>query len=124
MDEALRGLEVAQTVAGRAGVLSTVFSTRTLGLTGALDGAGQREYLSGLLIGHEVAMLRAALEEQNHQPGQIILIGDATLCARYMKALEVYEISHAEVTAQATERGLWMLAVQAGLIAAAPPRAS
>ncbi|MGS0758530.1 2-dehydro-3-deoxygalactonokinase, partial [Roseateles sp. GG27B] len=47
----LRGLEVAQTVEGRAGVLSTIFSTRTLGLTGVLNGAGQREYLSGLLIG-------------------------------------------------------------------------
>lgn len=116
----LRGLEVAQTVAGRAGVLSTIFSARTLGLTGALDGAGQREYLSGLLIGHEVAVLRAALEEQAHQPGKIILIGDETLCARYLKALEVYEISHAEVTPQATARGLWLLAVQAGLIAAAP----
>ncbi|PUA16432.1 2-dehydro-3-deoxygalactonokinase [Glaciimonas sp. PCH181] len=116
----LRGLEVAQTVAGRAGVLSTIFSSRTLGLTGALDGAGQREYLSGLLIGHEIAVLRASLEEQAHPPRQIILIGDTALCARYMKALEVYEISHAEVASQATERGLWMLAVQAELIAATP----
>lgn len=112
----LRGLEVAQTVAGRAGVLSTIFSTRTLGLTGALDGSGQREYLSGLLIGHEIAVLRASLEELAHQPQQIILIGDATLCARYKTALDIYEIKGATVTAQATERGLWMLAKQAGLV--------
>ncbi|MGS0741276.1 2-dehydro-3-deoxygalactonokinase [Glaciimonas sp. GG7] len=114
----LRGLEVAQTVEGRAGVLSTIFSTRTLGLTGVLNGAGQREYLSGLLIGHEIAVLRASLEEQAHPPRQIILVGEATLCARYMQALDVYEIAHAEVVTQATERGLWMLAMQAGLMTA------
>ena len=112
----LRGLDVAQTVAGRAGVLSTIFSSRTLGLTGALDGAGQREYLSGLLIGHEIAVLRASLEELAHPPQQIILVGDAALCARYKTALEAYEISGAAATAQATERGLWMLAVHAGLV--------
>ncbi|QRX83921.1 2-dehydro-3-deoxygalactonokinase [Glaciimonas sp. PAMC28666] len=113
----LRGLDVAQTVAGRAGVLSTIFSSRTLGLTGVLNGAGQREYLSGLLIGHEIAVLRGSLEELPHPPQQIILVGDAALCARYKTALEVYDIgSGATATVQATERGLWMLAAQAGLV--------
>ncbi|KAF3999632.1 2-dehydro-3-deoxygalactonokinase [Glaciimonas immobilis] len=114
----LRGLDVAQTVAGRAGVLSTIFSTRTLGLTGVLDGTGQREYLSGLLIGHEIAVLRASLEQLIQRPQQIILIGDNALCARYKQALEVYEINDAAVMSQATERGLWMLAEHAGLVSA------
>jgi len=120
----LRGLDVAQTVAGRAGVLSTIFSTRTLGLTGTLDGVGQREYLSGLLIGHEIAVLRTSLEEQTHQPGQVILIGDKTLCARYLKALDVYDIGQAEVATETTERGLWVLALHAGLIGASSTHAA
>ena len=111
-----RGVLVPQTPAGRAGVLSTIFSTRTLGLTGVLDGAGQREYLSGLLIGHEVAALQALLAEQRHQPARVILIGNAALCVRYTRALRAYGLDQIEVAGQATERGLWQLAMAAGLL--------
>ena len=111
-----RGVLVAQTPAGRAGVLSTIFSTRTLGLTGELDGAGQREYLSGLLIGHEIAALQALLAEQRHQPVRVVLVGDAALCVRYTRALRAYGLDQIEVAGQATERGLWQLAITAGLL--------
>ncbi|MGK5079476.1 2-dehydro-3-deoxygalactonokinase [Janthinobacterium sp. HLX7-2] len=111
-----RGVLVAQTPAGHAGVLSTIFSTRTLGLTGVLDGAGQREYLSGLLIGHEIAALKALQLGQGQQFPRVILIGDAALCERYMRALRAYGIEQIEVAAQATERGLWQLALAAGLL--------
>jgi 2-dehydro-3-deoxygalactonokinase len=111
-----RGVRVAQTPAGRAGILSTIFSTRTLGLTGVLDGAEQREYLSGLLIGHEIAALQALLAEQAHQPSRVILVGDAALCRRYTRALRAYGLDQLEVAAQATERGLWQLAKAAGLL--------
>jgi len=111
-----RGVLVAQTPAGRAGVLSTIFSTRTLGLTGVLDGVDQREYLSGLLIGHEVAALQALLAEQEHQPAHVMLVGDAALCARYTRALKAYGIDQVEVAGHATERGLWHLAMAAGLL--------
>ncbi|SFI04580.1 2-keto-3-deoxygalactonate kinase [Collimonas sp. OK307] len=111
-----RGALVAQTPAGRAGVLSTIFSTRTLGLTGVLDAAGQREYLSGLLIGHEVAALQILLTKQRHQFPRVILIGDAALCERYVRVLKAYGIDQVEVAEQATERGLWQLALAAGLL--------
>ena len=111
-----RGVLVAQTPAGRAGVLSTIFSTRTLGLTGVLDGADQREYLSGLLIGHEVAALQALLAQQGLQPVRVILVGDAALCVRYTRALRAYGLEQIEVAVHATERGLWKLAMVAGLL--------
>jgi 2-dehydro-3-deoxygalactonokinase len=111
-----RGVLVAQTPAGRAGILSTIFSARTLGLTGVLDGADQREYLSGLLIGHEVAALQALLAEQRHQPARVILVGDAALCVRYTRALRAYGLDQIEVAEHATERGLWQLAMAAGLL--------
>lgn len=111
-----RGLQVAQTPAGQAGVLSTIFSTRTLGLTGVLDGSGQREYLSGLLIGHEIAALRSMLQSQQRLPAQVMLVGEAGLCARYVQALRCYGFDQIEVAQQATERGLWQLALSAGLL--------
>ncbi len=111
-----RGVRVAQSPAGSAGVLSTIFSTRTLGLTGELDGADQREYLSGLLIGHEIAALQTLLAQQAQQPERVLLVGDAALCVRYTRALRAYGLDQIEVAAQATERGLWQLAMAAGLL--------
>lgn len=111
-----RGLQVAQTPAGQAGVLSTIFSTRTLGLTGVLDGSGQREYLSGLLIGHEIAALHGMLLAQQRLPAQVMLVGEAGLCERYAQALRNYGFGKIEVVQQATERGLWQLALSAGLL--------
>ncbi|MEN0108323.1 MAG: 2-dehydro-3-deoxygalactonokinase, partial [Pseudomonas sp.] len=52
-----RGVQVALSKEGEIGPLSTVFSARTLGLTGMLNGAEQPDYLSGLLIGHELVAL-------------------------------------------------------------------
>ena len=75
-----RGLKVAGAPEGRAGVLSTIFSTR--GLTGELAPASQADYLSGLLIGHEIAALAALLRAQGQAP-RIVLCGEPALCERY-----------------------------------------
>jgi 2-dehydro-3-deoxygalactonokinase len=109
----MRGARVAQTAEGQAGVLSNIFSSRTLGLTGELEAKAQPDYLSGLLIGHEIAALKAmtALPRQ-----RIVLIGDAGLCRRYRLALELYGLGQVELAEQATETGLWMLARHAGLV--------
>ncbi len=44
-------------------MLATIFSSRTLGLTGQLSREQQPDYLSGLLIGHELAGLEAVLAQ-------------------------------------------------------------
>ncbi|KAF1038150.1 MAG: putative 2-dehydro-3-deoxygalactonokinase DgoK1 [Herbaspirillum frisingense] len=109
-----RGARVAQSTEGQAGVLSNIFSSRTLGLTGELEAAAQPDYLSGLLIGHEIAALKTmtAIHRQ-----RIVLIGDPGLCRRYRLALELYGMGPVSEAAQATEAGLWMLAQHAGLVA-------
>src|SRR5262249_49070945 len=61
-----RGVAVARSGEARAGILSTMFSTRTLGLVGALAPEAQADYLSGLLIGHEIA----ALAELGERPAR------------------------------------------------------
>ncbi|WP_447922018.1 2-dehydro-3-deoxygalactonokinase [Achromobacter aegrifaciens] len=111
-----RGLKVAGAPAGRAGVLSTIFSTRALGLTGELAPESQADYLSGLLIGHEIAALADMLQQQGELP-HIVLCGDPALCQRYILAMQHYGLGTPEQAQNATERGLWHLAVCAGLVA-------
>ncbi|MGY2262852.1 2-dehydro-3-deoxygalactonokinase [Pseudomonas sp. SDO55104_S430] len=115
-----RGVQVAMSADGDIGVLSTLFSARTLGLTGELNGAQQTDYLSGLLIGHELSALANAQRQRRnsvHLPS-IVLIGNSQLCARYSRALDACGFARVILAEQATERGLWQLAVAAGLIAA------
>lgn len=117
-DAFARGARVALGAAGINGVLSTIFSARTLGLTGVLSSTAQADYLSGLLIGHEIAALRAARSAAQLDPRpRIILIGDGKLCERYREALALYGYTDVAIAAQATEQGLWNIAVQAGLLA-------
>ena len=105
-----RGMQVALSNDGQRGVLSTLFSARTLGLTAELAPDQQPDYLSGLLIGHELAGLPAPAK---HKP--IVLVGTAALCARYQRALALCGFAHVSLAQAATERGLWQLAVAAGL---------
>ncbi|KAF1048347.1 2-dehydro-3-deoxygalactonokinase [Xylophilus sp.] len=112
-----RGLDVAGSQAGRLGVLSTIFSCRTLGLTGELGARAQADYLSGLLVGHEVAALAASLAGGGRTPN-IVLCGETALCDRYALALERNGLGRPARVHGATERGLWQLAVASGLAAA------
>jgi 2-dehydro-3-deoxygalactonokinase len=120
----LHGVNIARDK-GQAGMLATVFSSRTLGLTGQLSREQQPDYLSGLLIGHELAGLEAVLtQQQNSLAGQHLrLIGNEALCERYRVALVQFGCTHAELVKHATERGLWRVATQAGLVKPTPQAA-
>lgn len=113
----LHGVNIAREK-GQAGVLATIFSARTLGLTGQLSREQQPDYLSGLLIGHELAGLDAVLvQQQSALAGQSLrLIGNEALCERYRLALAQFGCVQAELVKHATERGLWRVASQAGLV--------
>jgi len=107
-----RGVAIARSPDGRAGVLSTMFSTRTLGLVGALAAEAQADYLSGLLIGHELA----ALEQLGDRLDAVVLAGSDELCQRYRRALAGFGHAPAAIAIDATERGLWCVARAAGLV--------
>jgi 2-dehydro-3-deoxygalactonokinase len=113
----LRGVTTAKH-AHRAGLLATIFSTRTLGLTGALLPEQQADYLSGLLIGHELSGLAELLESRGAAlAGEAPrLIGSAALCERYRLALTEFGCLRASVVEAAAEHGLWRIALQAGLV--------
>lgn len=102
------GLENACSASGAQGMLGTIFSSRTLGLTQVLAPEEQRDYLSGLLLGHEVTGLRAALEGPWRQ-ARIALVGRDALCARYHQALQRLGLDALILSEDAGIHGLWSL---------------
>ena len=109
-----RGLKVAGAPEGRAGVLSTIFSTRAgpdrrtgAGLAGRLP-VGPADRPRDRRPGRHAA--RAG-------PGaRIVLCGEPALCERYTLAMTHYGLGAPEQAQNATERGLWHLALAAGLV--------
>lgn len=114
-----RGLEVARGSDADLGLLSHIFSTRTLGLTKALPATAQADYLSGVLIGHEVSSLARVQQRPGvTRPARLLLCGEPDLCRRYAMALQAYGFAAPTVAAQATATGLWRIALAAGLLIA------
>lgn len=104
---AFRDGVLAAREAGRASGL--YFSARARVLAGDLAPGAALDYLSGLLIGEEIA---AAL-----RPGdRPVLIGDPALCARYRTALGHFGAAVAAEIPEAAVTGLWQVAVAAGLV--------
>lgn len=113
-----RGLKVAES-AGHLGVLSNVFSVRAFALTGQLTAEEQADYLSGLLIGHEinaVSALCADTDSPARESLPIVLVGQPSLSVRYQRALELNHYGNVNIVADATPRGLWQIAAQARLV--------
>ena len=99
-----RGL--AQGRAKGGALLHDLFSVRTLGLFGAIPSRGLRSYLSGMLIGSEIA---ASLRSAETAPRAII--GAPALAARYQRALALAGHEAPILDAEtATVRGLLAIA--------------
>ncbi|WP_250527421.1 2-dehydro-3-deoxygalactonokinase [Caballeronia sp. GAWG2-1] len=120
----LRGVDTAVRL-GDAGMLATIFSARTLGLTGELQAEEQSDYLSGLLIAHELLGLsnHLAAEQSTLKEWTLGLIGDAALCRKYELALTHVGCPDVRVLQGMTECGLFCIAHDAGLVAS-PVRAN
>ncbi|MDQ1191923.1 2-dehydro-3-deoxygalactonokinase [Brevundimonas vesicularis] len=86
-------------------VTAALFSVRVEGLAGRLSAASSADYLSGLLIGAEVA----AQADANHRP--VVLIGAEALSRRYAAALAQGGFRDVQIAdgAAATARGLWRI---------------
>jgi 2-dehydro-3-deoxygalactonokinase len=116
------GVETALRQSTQGGVLSTIFTVRSLGLIGTLSAREQPAYLSGLLIGEEVAAVLRIHDGQvdattSIRTGPLLLVGDRELCGRYKRAFQL--MGHEEITIieNASSRGLWEIAIQSGLVA-------
>ena len=107
------GLSVARD--GRPGDLShQIFGTRTLGLTGRLPAASLADYLSGLLIGHELVSGLAGAGDLAQVP--LVMIGAPSLCRRYAHSLQFMGRAADAVLDNTAPAGLWNLALAAGRV--------
>jgi len=86
------------------GLLHHLFGTRALGLVGELAAEETDDYLSGLLIGHEV---RSAIEDG--AGGAVHLAGSDTLCRLYALAFAEYGVAHRLHDPDVAARGLALL---------------
>lgn len=91
-----------------------VFAARTAGLMEQVPTHQLADYLSGILIGLEVA---GGMNELSNASAQTLtLIGDDGLCERYGLALKIAGLNWERSEADATTRGQWLIAKQAGLL--------
>ena len=82
-----------------------LFSVRARALMRQLEAAALPDYLSGLLVGHEVAGgLRAASGDE-----PLALVGDPILCDRYRRALQSVGRSASVIATNTAPQGLWRL---------------
>ncbi len=93
------------------GLLGRLFSARTLPLTGRLAETAVADYLSGLLIGTEIAEAVAA-----ERPTGVVVVGSDALARRYGQALDMAGLAHRLGRPQAAARGQWRIARAAGLV--------
>ena len=99
-----------------AHLLHTLFAARTAGLMGQRAGNELPDFLSGLLIGAEVASARGG---NGHAAGTVTLLGDGAMCDRYARALGLAGIAVQRAAHEATTRGQWRVAAAAGLTTSA-----
>jgi len=98
--------------AQHAHLLHTLFAARTAGLMGQRAAHELPDFLSGLLIGAELASARADAPAK-----AVTLLGDSALCDRYARALELIGVAVQRAPSESTTRGQWRVARAAGLVA-------
>ncbi|MFI7481271.1 2-dehydro-3-deoxygalactonokinase [Kocuria sp. M1R5S2] len=117
-----RGVQTSLNADPDAGILSTLFLARTLPLTRRLAAEQVDDYISGLMIGAEVAScVRGWLPSSpDHSPGsdrpEVLLCGEPQLCGRYQRVLRTLDVDAAIVAGDVVTRGLRRIALSAGLL--------
>lgn len=99
----LAGIDAVREDGGGLG--HQLFAVRTLGLFGRLPPEQLPDYLSGLLIGHEIAHELAA-----GAPRRLALVGEPLLCERYAQALGRFGVEAPLQLDNTAPAGLWRLA--------------
>jgi 2-dehydro-3-deoxygalactonokinase len=99
-----------------AGLSHDLFSARTLALTGGLAPDGVGDYLSGLLLGAELAAAQGWIARSGARGLSVTLVGEPALCARYDRALSIAGLAARKGPGDAAARGLWRIAQHAGLV--------
>ena len=92
----LQALELARR-SSPGDLMRHLFTARSMNLAGRLPAAVLADYLSGLLIGHELVSAIAWRARQIGHAAPIVLIGEEPLLARYRAALAAFGLSAASM---------------------------
>ena len=112
-----RGVQRALTQRAAADtLLHQLFGARTLSLRADLAPEDTGDYLSGLLIGSEIAAGRDWARAHGVSDASVLLLGSRALCARYAAAMGVAGIATEWGPEHAAARGLWRIARAAKLV--------
>lgn len=104
------GLKTSQQ---EGGLLHHLFSARSNYINEELAAEQVRDYLSGIIIGHDVQSMLAAIKTTQQKSETVYLVGSQKLCNRYACALETAGLQHKFIEASdATIRGLKRLAAK------------
>jgi 2-dehydro-3-deoxygalactonokinase len=94
------------------GLLHHLFSARTAGLFDRIAGPALAAYLSGLVIGDEIASALATAP----RAAPLLLVGAPALCARYARALAQRGVASETLPETVGARGIHAIARAAGLV--------
>ena len=97
-----------------SGLAHAIFGARTLALTGELASDDVADWLSGALIGHEIAASRRWARDRGLASSRVRIIGSDALVARYRRALAQASIEADPGPDDAAVRGLVRIARRAG----------
>ncbi len=112
-----RGLAYAAATGHHGGLLSRLFSTRTLGLFNKIPASGLRSYLSGLMIGTElIEALSSFTGTQPLSETPITIIANTALTELYETALSKHNLTCVRGAPDAVVPGLVQIARAAQLI--------
>jgi len=112
-----RGVEYGSKAGG--GLLKRLFSVRTLALFERLPASGVAAYLSGLLIGREIAEAIAWVGSP-HVATSPTIVGSSTLAPRYAEALSQLGIESRTGSEEAAVTGIRRILAAAGPWVARP----
>ncbi|NML47229.1 2-dehydro-3-deoxygalactonokinase [Ramlibacter sp. G-1-2-2] len=98
-------------LAEHASASHVIFAARTAGLMGTIAPRGLPDYLSGILVGIEIAGAT-----KRGRPQTVTVLGDEALAARYESALQVAGIACRLAPEDATTQGQWLVAQRARLL--------
>ena len=96
------------------GLGHAIFGARTLALTGELEADDVADWLSGVLIGHEIGAARQWARDRNVDATRVRVIGSDALVTRYSAALERGGFVAEAGPSDAAVRGLIRIATRAG----------
>lgn len=108
-DAFARGVRASATLDSAGALLNRLFATRTYGLMNQLPDTALSDYLSGLLIGAEIA------EATKHIENAVTIIASAPLARRYTEALNLLGHESSRAPDDCVAAGHWRIARAAGL---------